>query len=74
MFGREFDWLASDAGGLVAVFSSAGYGAVPSAAAARVADIDAAIETIRACPARCGFIDQTDGAGDFTDLLELDEQ
>ena len=71
MLGSEFDWLATDAGGLIGMFSSAGYGAVPLAAATRPDELDAAIDTIRAWPRQHGFIDETDGAGDFTDWFEL---
>ena len=46
--GTEFDWVAVDAGGNLAVFSTCGYGPVPPVALERAIDQDAIIECIKA--------------------------
>ncbi|HSD87871.1 MAG TPA: hypothetical protein VLB44_10170 [Kofleriaceae bacterium] len=46
----EFDWLAWDADGFVALFSSAGFGPVPEKLPAMVDAIDAALERMKALP------------------------
>jgi hypothetical protein len=69
--GIEFDWLATDAGGRIAFFASAGFGAVPLAAAERAAEVDAAIDTIVSWSSMGSFIDETDGNGvssEWTDM------
>ena len=48
----EFDWLACDADGFVAVFSSAGFGPVPEELVAMVEAVDAALDRIKALPVR----------------------
>ena len=63
--GVEFDWLGTDASGRVAFFASAGYGAVPLAAASRASEVDTAIDTIGSWPTRGSFIDESDGHGDL---------
>lgn len=46
----ELDWLACDADGFVALFSSAGFGPVPEELPAMVEAIDAALDRIKALP------------------------
>jgi hypothetical protein len=46
----EFDWLACDADGFVAMFSSAGFGAVPEESAVAPEALDAALDRIEALP------------------------
>jgi hypothetical protein len=46
----EFDWLARDADGFVAMFSSAGFGAVPEESVAAAEALDAALDRIKALP------------------------
>jgi hypothetical protein len=46
----EFDWLACDADGFVAMFSSAGFGAVPEESVAAAEALDAALDRIKALP------------------------
>lgn len=43
-WGIEFDWLGVDRRGYVAVFTTAGYGAVPVDVNQHAADVDAALE------------------------------
>ena len=46
----EFDWLACDADGFVAMFSSAGFGAVPEESVPIAESLDAALDRIKALP------------------------
>jgi hypothetical protein len=46
----EFDWLACDADGFVALFSSAGFGPVPEELPTMVDAIDAALDRMKALP------------------------
>lgn len=46
----EFDWLASDADGFVALFSSAGFGPVPEELPPQVDAIDQALDRMKALP------------------------
>ena len=47
-WGIEFDWLAVDSRGQVALFTSAGYGAVPEAVLRNVPGVDEASQAIAA--------------------------
>jgi hypothetical protein len=49
-WGIEFDWLGVDKRGLVAVFTTAGYGAVPENVNLHLRDVDRAIEHLRRLP------------------------
>jgi hypothetical protein len=49
-WGIEFDWLGVDQRGHVAVFTTAGYGAVPENANLHLNDVDHAIEDLRRLP------------------------
>lgn len=46
----EFDWLACDAEGFVAMFSSAGFGAIPEESVPFAESLDAALDRIKALP------------------------
>ncbi len=50
----EFDWLACDADGFVALFSSAGFGPVPEESVAMADALDAALDRMNAMPIRSG--------------------
>lgn len=50
-WGIEFDWLATDTLGNVALLSSAGYGAVPPVVTQHVDDVDAAVDIVNQLPA-----------------------
>ncbi len=48
--GLEFDWLACDSDGFVALFSTAGFGPVPEELPAMVDAVDAVLDRMRALP------------------------
>ena len=48
--GLEFDWLACDADGFVAMLSSAGFGAVPEEAVATADALETALDRIKLLP------------------------
>lgn len=58
--GLELDWLACDADGFVALFSSAGFGPVPEDVPAMVDAVDAVLGRMKALPA----MGDADGGGD----------
>ncbi len=49
-WGIEFDWLGLDQRGHIAVFTTAGYGAVPENVNAHLNDVDRAIDHLRRMP------------------------
>jgi hypothetical protein len=49
-WGIEFDWLGVDHHGQVAVFTTAGYGAVPVNVTQRLADVDEAVDQVGQLP------------------------
>ena len=74
-WGSEFDWFAVDEGGHVGVFSTAGYGPVPSAVLKHVAELDAYYNTWRdaiSLTGRC--VDRPLRPGDFNDWISAAER
>jgi hypothetical protein len=68
-WGIEFDWLGVDQRGHVAIFTTAGYGAVPENANLHLNDVDRAIEHLRSLPLIGGAdqIVKPSSDGDYAD-------
>jgi len=75
-WGVEFDWFAVDAVGQVGVFSSAGYGPVPSAVFPRTDDLYAWSERSprAALVVRGACSEQPDRSGDYSDWVSMAER
>ncbi len=69
--GIEFDWLAVDPSGALAVLTSAGYGPVPKAVREHVESVDAALELINTWPCVGGSISQPGDTGNHADWRDL---
>ncbi|MFB9684938.1 hypothetical protein [Amycolatopsis plumensis] len=69
--GIEFDWLAVDSSGALAVLTSAGYGPVPKAVSEHAEAVDAALERINTWPQVGDSISQPSETGDYTDWRDL---
>jgi hypothetical protein len=67
-WGIEFDWLATDTLGSVALLSSAGYGVVPPVVIQHVDQVDDAVDIIGQLPATGAATDViTPTGGDYSD-------
>jgi hypothetical protein len=76
-WGIEFDWLAVDEQGHVAVFSSSGSGPVPAAVNAAAAAVDSAVDVIAALEVIGGYTDVSGCVaedGDYTDWYLFSSQ
>src|SRR3954466_8641023 len=69
--GTEFDWLAVDPSGALAVLTSAGYGPVPKAVGDHVESVDAALDLINTWPPVGGSLSQPSDTGNYADWREL---
>jgi len=67
-WGIEFDWLAVDRHGHVAVLTTAGYGAVPESVNEHLAEVDAALERVGELPTigSAGNIVRRSADGDYS--------
>ena len=72
-FNGEFDWVASDSKGKVAIFSTAGKGPIPVNVSEDGEFLEEIIETIRQLPACCKAIQVSD-CGHCTDWLEVSKR
>lgn len=74
-WGIEFDWLAVDSQQQVALFTSAGYGAVPEAVLRNVPLVDDAMEALEQLPTT-GMATKVSvpGNGDYSDWLRAGAQ
>ncbi|MEU4523560.1 hypothetical protein AB0F52_33205 [Amycolatopsis sp. NPDC024027] len=70
-WGTEFDWLAVDPSGSLAVLTSAGYGPVPKAVRDHVESVDAALGLINTWPYVGGSISRPSDTGDYADWRDL---
>jgi hypothetical protein len=68
-WGIEFDWLGLDRQGQVAIFTTAGYGAVPEIVNLHLAEVDGAIEQVAHLPVvgSADRIDTPTADGDYSD-------
>jgi hypothetical protein len=64
--GFELDWLASDAAGHVAFFSSAGHGPVPRRVVEQLSDVEAAISRLQVLPVIGSCADCPSDAGEYS--------
>lgn len=72
-WGTEFDWLAVDEAGEVAVFSSAGYGPVPLAVMAIAGMLNDEYEKLRCLPVVSPCAEHPEGPGNYADWIRFAE-
>jgi hypothetical protein len=68
-WGLEFDWLGVDPQGHVAVFTTAGYGAIPVEVNEHLAEVDAALERVGQLPVigPAVNVERRSADGDYSD-------